>query len=49
MIALFTLRGTIAVYSCKASCSLSAGSGAAGGSSDGSAYMEEYVWVQPPS
>ena len=44
-------RGTIAVYSCKASCSLSSTVGAlAGGVATGSsAYTEEHVWVQPPS
>jgi pre-rRNA-processing protein TSR4 len=43
--------GTIAVYSCAASC----GGGGAGGGGDGgdgdgpSAYAEEFVWVQPPA
>lgn len=37
---------TLAVYSCSASCSLSKSSNPAKGSS---AYVEEFVWVQPPS
>jgi pre-rRNA-processing protein TSR4 len=44
--------GTIAVYSCAASCDpATAGGGASGGGGggDGSAYAEEFVWVQPPA
>jgi pre-rRNA-processing protein TSR4 len=36
--------GTIAVYSCAASCAP-----AGEGEGDGSAYAEEFVWVQPPA
>lgn len=39
--------GTIAVFSCAASC---AAAGEEGGDGDGSsAYAEEFVWVQPPA
>lgn len=39
----FTCRGTIAVYSCPSSCSAAPVEGPAGHS----AYVEEFVWVQP--
>jgi pre-rRNA-processing protein TSR4 len=35
--------GTIAVFSCAASCA------AANEGDDGSAYAEEFCWVQPPA
>jgi pre-rRNA-processing protein TSR4 len=36
--------GTIAVFSCAASCAPAPGQGG-----DGSAYAEEFCWVQPPA
>jgi pre-rRNA-processing protein TSR4 len=44
--------GALAVYSCSASCCGGGGGGGGGGGiepegQDGSAYLEEYVWVQP--
>jgi pre-rRNA-processing protein TSR4 len=42
--------GTIAVYSCPVSCQQGVKAALTGemGSVPGSAYVEEYVWVQPP-
>jgi pre-rRNA-processing protein TSR4 len=40
--------GTIAVYSCAASCAPAPGEGGQD-DGDGSAYAEEFVWVQPPA
>uniref|UniRef100_A0A7R9Z2H4 Uncharacterized protein n=1 Tax=Chlamydomonas euryale TaxID=1486919 RepID=A0A7R9Z2H4_9CHLO len=40
-------RGTIAVYSCRASCEIAPDPPADGQEGPGSAYAEEYVWVQP--
>jgi pre-rRNA-processing protein TSR4 len=46
--------GTIAVYSCAASCDPAGGGGGGGGGGEregggDSAYAEEFVWVQPPA
>uniref|UniRef100_A0A7S0RG65 Programmed cell death protein 2 C-terminal domain-containing protein n=1 Tax=Chlamydomonas leiostraca TaxID=1034604 RepID=A0A7S0RG65_9CHLO len=40
---------TLAVYTCAGSCSLAAAPKVAHAVQGGSTYLEEYVWVQPPS